>query len=107
MVLSNPVAGREQAYNDWYTSHHLSDVLKVPGFTSAQRFKAIAVSGGGEPKWRYLAIYNAETDALQEMLDEVLRRVATNEISMSEGIAAHVFAVYYEPTTPIVDNSYK
>ena len=39
MVLTNPVEGQEDIYNDWYNNRHLADVLKVPVFVSAQRFK--------------------------------------------------------------------
>jgi len=43
VVLSNPVsAAREQAYNDWYEHQHVPDVLRVPGFKSAQRLKLVA-----------------------------------------------------------------
>ena len=40
VILSNPVAGREDEFNEWYTKQHLDDVLKVPGFVAAQRFTA-------------------------------------------------------------------
>jgi len=39
VVLTNPVAGREDDYNDWYTNRHLGDVLEVPGIVSAKRLK--------------------------------------------------------------------
>ena len=39
IVLTNPVDGREDEYNDWYTNVHLDDVLKVPGVVAAQRFR--------------------------------------------------------------------
>ena len=32
VVRSGPVAGGDEAYNDWYTNVHLADVLAVPGF---------------------------------------------------------------------------
>ncbi len=31
VVHSNPVAGREDEYNDWYSNRHLADVVAVPG----------------------------------------------------------------------------
>ena len=39
IVLTNPVDGREDEYNDWYTNVHLDDVLKIPGVVGAQRFR--------------------------------------------------------------------
>jgi hypothetical protein len=35
VVLTNPVEGKEDTYNDWYTNVHLGDVLKVPGIVAA------------------------------------------------------------------------
>jgi hypothetical protein len=41
IVLSNPVAGADKAYNEWYDHQHVPDVLKIPGFVSGQRFQLI------------------------------------------------------------------
>lgn len=46
-VHSNPVPGREDEYNDWYTNQHLSDVLASPGFVAAQRFEVAAPPASG------------------------------------------------------------
>lgn len=37
VVWSNPDAGRDDEYSDWYNNRHLADVVAVPGFVSAQR----------------------------------------------------------------------
>ena len=39
VVFTNPVEGKDATYNDWYDNRHLPDVLDVPGFVSAQRFR--------------------------------------------------------------------
>jgi hypothetical protein len=39
VVFTNPVEGKEATYNDWCDNRHLPDVLDVPGFVSAQRFR--------------------------------------------------------------------
>ena len=31
--------GREDEYNDWYSNTHIPEVLAVPGFVGARRFK--------------------------------------------------------------------
>ena len=38
VVLSNPVAGHEEEYNDWYSNRHLADIVAIPGFSAVQRF---------------------------------------------------------------------
>lgn len=102
VVLSNPVHGREQSYNTWYSETHLKDMLKVPGFTQAQRYRAAGVSGGGTAQFEYMAVYEARTDAPQEMLDEVLRCAGSERMPIDEGMDANYFAVIYEAITPMV-----
>ena len=38
LVMSDPVDGRDDEYNQWYEHTHLDEVLVTAGFTSAQRF---------------------------------------------------------------------
>ena len=65
VVFTNEVEGQENIYNEWYTDVHLKDVLKVPGIVAAQRFKLGDVQREGTaPPWRYLALYEIETDDL-------------------------------------------
>lgn len=60
LVLTNPVEGREDEYNDWYNQTHLGEVLGVEGFVAAQRFEINALSEGGP--FKYLAIYEIEAE---------------------------------------------
>jgi hypothetical protein len=60
VVVSSPTPGKEEEYNRWYTEQHLADVLRMPGFTSAQRFK-LAVNGPNGLPGSYLAIYEYES----------------------------------------------
>lgn len=39
VVLTEPVAGREAKYNDYYENLHLGEVIATTGWISAQRFK--------------------------------------------------------------------
>jgi hypothetical protein len=69
VVHSEPVAGREDEYNEWYENEHLDDVIAVPGFVAAERFK---VDGepfqGAPPQHRYLCIYEMDTADPQKTL---------------------------------------
>jgi hypothetical protein len=42
LVLSNPVPGLEQEFNEWYTSTHMGDLLQFPGWMGAQRFRIVS-----------------------------------------------------------------
>ena len=61
VVITDPTPGQEEEFNRWYTEEHLNDVLRVPGFVAAQRFK-LTMDGAKSLPARYLAIYEMETD---------------------------------------------
>ena len=61
VVISNPTPGQEAEYNRWYSEQHLGDVLRVPGFVAAQRFK-LDFDGAKSLPGPYLAIYEMETE---------------------------------------------
>ena len=42
LVLANPVPGLEQEFNDWYTNIHMGDLVQLPGWTGAQRFRIVS-----------------------------------------------------------------
>ena len=65
-VFTNPVAGREDEYNEWYSHQHLKDVVSVPGYVSAQRYK-VALPMVGDPKYRYLAIYGMDAKSSEDV----------------------------------------
>lgn len=100
IVLTSPREGREQEYNDWYDNRHLDDVLDVPGFVSAQRFKL-----KGRPlsaaAWQYLAIYEIDHDDPQAVLDELLARAGTDCMPMTDAMDPDRYNVCYEPITPL------
>lgn len=64
VVVSNPTPGQEKEYNRWYTEQHLDDLLRMPGFVAAQRFKLAFDSAKSLPG-PYLTIYEMETDELK------------------------------------------
>jgi hypothetical protein len=58
IVLTDPVPGQEDEYNEWYTGTHLREVVSTPGFVAAQRFKLVH----GNSPHSYLAIYEVDGD---------------------------------------------
>jgi hypothetical protein len=38
LVFQNPVAGRKDAYDDWYTNVHIRDAMRLEGAIATQRF---------------------------------------------------------------------
>lgn len=54
MVVQSAPAdpSREDEYNEWYSTVHIPEILSVPGFASARRYKSADGS--------YLAIYELD-----------------------------------------------
>ena len=88
VVMTNPTEGKESEFNEWYNKNHITDVLNVPGFVSAQRFRLAEAQLGGEASktFKYLAIYEIETDDLAGTLKELRARGETGEIVPSDAI---------------------
>ena len=103
IVLSNPVESKESEYNDWYNRQHIPDVLNVPGFVSAQRFRLAdtQMSRDGNRAHKYLAIYEIETDDLAGTLQELRARAGTAEIVPSDAIDMKNVATYV--FTPVAE----
>lgn len=80
LVLSRPVEGREAEFNDWYQHTHLKQVVAIPGFVSAQRFK-MASNMRGSDAWPYAAIYDIETDDIEAARREMESRAVDERIA--------------------------
>jgi len=84
VVFTDAVAGREAELNTWYDQQHLADVLRVPGFVAARRFK-LAQPESNLPG-RYLALYEIEADDPQAALAELTNRSGTAQMVMTEAL---------------------
>lgn len=98
-VRSNPVAGREDEYNEWYSERHLDDVRAVPGVLSARRFTLADPQARFVPDvepYRYLSLYEVETDDPQGFIDELTSRIGTERMPRSEALAEDLSAVLWQ-----------
>jgi Domain of unknown function (DUF4286) len=86
VVLTNPTSGKEAEYNEWYNKQHIPDVLNVPGFVAAQRFRLADKQMGDTNPYRYLALYEIETDDLAGALKDLQSRVGSDDMVMSDAI---------------------
>jgi hypothetical protein len=86
VVESGPAEGREDDYNDWYTNTHIPEILAMPGFVTAYRYRVVdpAQAGG---KARYLAIYHLEADDLSEPPAALRARAAAGQSTGSDALA--------------------
>jgi hypothetical protein len=86
VVLTEPVEGREDEYNDWYTNDHLDDVLKAAGFEAAQRFKFVASPLSKRPIAPYLAIYEVDSDKREQAEKLLLETAMTPAMPISDAM---------------------
>src|ERR1700676_5113605 len=45
LVWASPVPGMETQFNDWYQNNHMGDLVQLPGWVGAQRFRIVADVG--------------------------------------------------------------
>ena len=103
IVMTQPVEGREQEYNDWYQGMHLPDLVAVYGVKSAQRFQLSRTVVADRGPLPYLAIYDIETDDIDKTLDDLKSRVGSGQIFVSPALSKeNYFGAVYEEFGPVV-----
>jgi hypothetical protein len=71
-------------FNDWYDQQHLPDVLRVPGFISAQRFVLVDASVGLRWKLpRYLVLFKFKSGDLEATNEEIRARIKDGRTRMN------------------------
>jgi hypothetical protein len=96
VVRARPVSpDRDGEFNEWYDGAHVPELLAVPGFVSARRYRRVGDDGGPE----YLAVYEIEADDLAAPVAELRRRSAAGETTRSDALQLDpppVVALYEE-----------
>jgi len=99
VVLTNANEGKDAEFNDWYTNQHLGDVLNIPGFTQARRFK---LCDGFEGQHKYLALYEMETDDPAAVTAELQKRAGTPAMFISPAMDMNANMSMFQAITPMV-----
>jgi hypothetical protein len=55
----------EKEFNVWYDKIHIPDILKIPGFIHATRYK---IRGPVEGQGNYLSLYEIETEDIDKTM---------------------------------------
>ena len=95
VILSNPVAGREDEYNDWYDNQHLADVIREAGFTACRRLRLSETEPPQDPAHRYLAMYEVETDDIDAVNARMLAAVGAGKIPLSPALDLSTIQMWY------------
>ncbi len=94
VVMTNPVEGREDEYNEWYTNHHLADIVRL-GFQSAQRFELASMATPQVSGHRFLAIYEVETDDIDAVNQAMVNAAGTTALPLSEALDLSSFQTWW------------
>jgi hypothetical protein len=89
LVRSGPASPEtEDEYNRWYTEVHIPELLAVPGFVAARRYRLHAAAGSadeGEPA-SYLAVYEVEGGDLGDVVQLMADRSSAGDIQLSPAL---------------------
>lgn len=101
VVGTNPVVGREDEFNEWYSTEHIPDLLAVPGIVSARRYVALDEPDAedAEPQYRYLALYEIEGS-----IPAVLGAMAEADIEQSPAMDEQTSVAVYSSFPPKATN---
>lgn len=100
-VMTLPVAGKEQEFQRWYDVQHLPDVMRVPGFVTGQRFRVSEVQHKAPPfPQTFFAFYDIDPEDLATLNGEIVRRVGTPEMPLTDAISPEIVRFFCDPVTP-------
>jgi hypothetical protein len=87
LVFTEPVAGREAEFDDWYEHTHLPELLSLPGFVAAQRWsRSERVPPGMAPcPHGNLAIYELEGDG-EKAVASMMEGIGSGLVHMSDAL---------------------
>jgi hypothetical protein len=87
VVFSSPTEGAEDAYNDWYTNDHLAEVVEIPGFVAARRYRLTDAQVPGFPQssHAYMSIYEIEGDP-GEALERLMAELESGRMALPDSI---------------------
>ena len=95
IALTNAAEGREADYNAWYEKQHVFDVLAIPGIRSAQRMR-LSDQSRQKLGYRYMAIYEVETDNIEDIHRAIAERAGTPAMPRSDAVGADRMFLDYE-----------
>jgi hypothetical protein len=98
LAFTNAKPGRETAFDEWYATTHVPEVLDVEGVVAARRLQAIeGLPDGPEHPYRFLAVYDTAAGDAQGTAQRLIDGPA-----MSEDVDGAPAAWYYEEIAPHV-----
>ena len=102
VALTNAIPGQDQAFREWYIGRHLDDVLRFPGFISAQLYEVMDNAFDPEPEYGYYAEYELESDDPVADVRELYSRFTTPDLPSTEALDPKLYSGLYVAISPLV-----
>ena len=106
LVFTNCTPGSDADYNQWYDEVHVPDLLRIPGIVGVKRASVagpqmamldngdLELAGAERIPYRYLSVYELDTEDPKAVLAEVQRRARTPEMEITPLLVAAFTALY-------------
>jgi hypothetical protein len=86
VVKTSPAdVGSEDAFHDWYDNVHIPQIMEVPGFHDATRYRLVQPESSLPA---YLTVYQLDTPEPAAAVAEMRRRAASGQITKTDLVAA-------------------
>jgi hypothetical protein len=81
----------EDAYNEWYNTQHVPDLVDIPGIVSGQRYKLsddpTGALDGFANGHKYVVIYHVDGES-DQIMKEIGERAGDGRIRLSPGLVS-------------------
>ena len=96
VVYTQPSAGQDAEYNEWYDNRHVPDVEALPGVLSARRFRLAPMEPAQSGHPPYLALYELEIDDVSTVPASIRAAIREGRMPISDALdqSANVTAFY-------------
>src|SRR5438445_231301 len=107
LVMSDPLPGREFDFNDGYQNMHMGDLVQLPGWTGAQRFRHAPTPSTSPPPrlafTKYLVIWETEGTNAQGLQDASIAAVKAGQIRPPAIDVATAQSSWWVTISPFID----
>jgi len=83
IALTTPVAGKEEAFHDWYQNVHLPELCTIAGLKGGQRYKLVTKFIGADTN-QWLAIYDIDVDDPMTFLGAMGEAAGSGRLTQSD-----------------------
>lgn len=90
VALNAAKAGEEDEFARWYDEVHIPEILAVPGFLSARRFRVISTTAQGGSGWTNISLYEIEADDLPTAMAALQGSISPSSPAINQSISANL-----------------